>query len=173
MVSIFSILSLVSVTVALFILYASKNSLFSFSSSFHTVTPQKYMYHHHHYHHICIFYMAFMHVCMCLFFVRVVLKFDYKKMDFIIWPVDVMTGLIFACLERASMHSSLLMLNTRHSSIRWWTCIINHPSHIDHHHHHHHHPQQINKIKKEVKKNNKPKSPPVFRRKIRHLITRI
>uniref|UniRef100_A0A2P2PLB9 Uncharacterized protein n=1 Tax=Rhizophora mucronata TaxID=61149 RepID=A0A2P2PLB9_RHIMU len=35
--------------------------------------------------------------------------------------VEVMTGLMLACLARASMHSSLLILNMMHSSIRWCT----------------------------------------------------
>uniref|UniRef100_A0A2P2JL85 Uncharacterized protein LOC105127482 n=1 Tax=Rhizophora mucronata TaxID=61149 RepID=A0A2P2JL85_RHIMU len=36
-------------------------------------------------------------------------------------PVEVMTGSMFACLERASMHSSLVILKIRHFSIRCWT----------------------------------------------------
>jgi len=36
-------------------------------------------------------------------------------------PVDVMTGLIFACLERASMHSSFDMWKIKHFSIRCCT----------------------------------------------------
>ena len=37
--------------------------------------------------------------------------------------MEVMTGLMLACLERASMHSSLLILKMMHSSIRRCTCI--------------------------------------------------
>ena len=46
-----------------------------------------------------------------------------KERKMVTEPVEVMTGLIFACLDKASMHSSLLMLNIKHSSIRWCTCI--------------------------------------------------
>lgn len=47
---------------------------------------------------------------------------DWKVL--VILPVEVITGLIFAYLERASMHSSLLMFNTMHSSIRCCTCVV-------------------------------------------------
>jgi len=36
-------------------------------------------------------------------------------------PVEVMTGLIFACLERASMHSSFVMWKIKHFSIKCCT----------------------------------------------------